>query len=108
MENEWKEPFADDGVTLGPEEALRRETEKTRALKVERLQLKDTLEKLRAENAALKKNQPSAHPPGETSGGAAAVSPADPSPVPAARWVFFLLAFNLAAAGILLFFLLKQ
>ena len=53
MEDDWKNPYEEDGVTLGPEEALLRETEKTKALKVEKLQLKDTIEKLRSKNNAL-------------------------------------------------------
>ncbi len=60
-ENKWQEPFEDDGVTLGSEEALRREIEKSKSLKVERLKLKDEIEKLRGrvdrltgENEALK------------------------------------------------------
>ena len=39
MEDNWENPYEEDGVTLGPEEALLRETEKTKALKVEKLQL---------------------------------------------------------------------
>jgi hypothetical protein len=53
-ENEWEEQFEDDGVTLGPEEALRREIEKSKSLKVERLKLRDENEKLRAQTARLK------------------------------------------------------
>jgi len=44
MKDDWENPYEEDGVTLGPEEALLRETEKTKALKVEKLQLKDTIE----------------------------------------------------------------
>ena len=53
MEDNWVNPYEEDGVTLGPEEALRRETEKTKALKVEKLQLKDTVEKLQSKNDTL-------------------------------------------------------
>ena len=53
MKDDWENPYEEDGVTLGPEEALLRETEKTKALKVEKLQLKDTIEKLRNKNNAL-------------------------------------------------------
>ena len=53
MEDNWENLFEEDGVTLGPEEALLRETEKTKALKVEKLQLKDTLEKLQSKNDTL-------------------------------------------------------
>ena len=53
MEDKWENPYEEDGVTLGPEEALLRETEKTKVLKVEKLQLKDTIEKLKSKNDAL-------------------------------------------------------
>jgi len=45
MEDNWENPYEEDGVTLGPEEVLLREIEKTKSLKVEKLQLKDTIEK---------------------------------------------------------------
>ena len=45
-EDDWEETFDDNGITLGPEEILRREIEKSKNLKVERLQLKDEIEKL--------------------------------------------------------------
>ena len=35
MENNWEKPYEDNGVTLGPEDALRREIEKTKTLKIE-------------------------------------------------------------------------
>ena len=41
MTDEWQDISEDDGITLGPEEALAREIAKSKALKVERLQLKD-------------------------------------------------------------------
>ena len=53
MEDNWGNPYEEDGVTLGPEEALLKETEKTKALKVEKLQLKDTIEKLQSKNDTL-------------------------------------------------------
>ena len=53
MEDNWENPYEEDGVTLGPEEALLRETEKTKALKVEKLQLKDAIEKLQNKNDTL-------------------------------------------------------
>ncbi len=48
----------ESGVTPGPEEALQREIEKSKLLKLERLQLRDELEKLKEENQRLlKENQ---------------------------------------------------
>ena len=109
MANDWKEPCEDDSVTLGPEEALRREIEKTKTLKVERLQLKDTIEKLRAENATLAESHRILEKKmgvltGTTSDETVSQSRSDHPP--AAGWTFFLLIFNLTAAGTLLFFLL--
>ena len=53
MDDSWENPYEEDGLTLGPEEALLREIEKTKTLKVERLQLKDTIEKLQSKNENL-------------------------------------------------------
>ena len=109
MTNDWKEPYEDDSVTLGPEEALHREIEKTKALKVERLQLKDTIEKLRAENATLAESHRILGEKidtldGTTNDETVFQSRSDYPPAPG--WAFFLLIFNLTAAGVLLFFLL--
>ena len=109
MENDWKEPYEDDSITLGPEEALRREIEKTKALKVERLQLKDTIEKLRAENDALVESYRLLEKKigvltGTTNNETVYQSRSDRPPAPG--WAFFLLIFNIAAVGALLFFLL--
>jgi hypothetical protein len=50
--SEWNE-VPENGITLGPEEALLKEIEKNKALKVEKLGLKNEIEKLRLENAHL-------------------------------------------------------
>lgn len=52
-ENNWPEEL-NEGITSGPEEALRREIEKSKALKVERLQLRNEIENLLAQNNRLK------------------------------------------------------
>lgn len=58
MSELWEEPKEDDGLTLGPEEALQREIEKSKILKVDRLRLRDEIEKLKTEKANLaQKNQ---------------------------------------------------
>ena len=58
MNEHWEEPLEDDGLTLGPEETLQREIEKSKALKVDRLRLRDQIDKLKAEKDELvQKNQ---------------------------------------------------
>jgi hypothetical protein len=52
--SEWSE-VPENGITLGPEEAFLREIEKNKALKVEKLGLKNEIEKLRIENSHLSK-----------------------------------------------------
>jgi hypothetical protein len=58
MNEPWEEPKEEDGLTLGPEEALQREIEKSKTLKVDRLRLRDEIEKLKTEKSELtEKNQ---------------------------------------------------
>ena len=52
-ENYWQNN-PDSGITSDPEGALQRETEKSKALKVERLQLRNKIESLRSENLRLR------------------------------------------------------
>ncbi len=55
----WEEPREEDGLTLGDEELLsdeelfRREVEKSKSLKIDRLRLRDEIEKLNAEKSDL-------------------------------------------------------
>ncbi len=111
-EQDWKEPYEENGITLGPEEILRREIEKSKNLKVERLKLKDEIEKLQAENARLaqknqaldeeiKKSRSTSHKD------AAPIQPQSFS-AQSSRWSLFLLIFNSCALGILLYFLLQK
>ena len=53
-EQKWENPLENDGVTLGPEEALQREIEKSKSLKVDRLRLKDEIEQLKVQTAEIK------------------------------------------------------
>lgn len=53
MNSEWQEIPEEDGLTLGPEEALSREIQKSKSLKVERLKLRDDIEKLQSKNQKL-------------------------------------------------------
>jgi len=58
MNELWEEPKEEDGLTLGPEETLQREIEKSKTLKVDRLRLRDEIEKLKTEKYDLaNKNQ---------------------------------------------------
>ena len=58
MNEPWEEPKEEDGLTLGPEEALQREIKKSKTLKVDRLRLRDEIEKLKIEKSDLaQKNQ---------------------------------------------------
>jgi len=117
MTDEWQDISEDDGLTLGPEEALGREIAKSKALKVERLQLKDQVERLTAQNRALsdqlealKQKDGSdrrGHSTAETDTSNSKPSQPAHSFLPN-RWAFILLAFNLVAIGILLLFLLQR
>jgi len=53
-DQKWENPLENDGVTLGPEEALQREIEKSKSLKVDRLRLKDEIEQLKVQTAEIK------------------------------------------------------
>ena len=52
-DEKWEEPPEDNGLTLGPEETLQREIEKSKSLKVDRLRLKDEIEKLKEQKKNL-------------------------------------------------------
>lgn len=111
-DEDWKEPYEESGITLGPEEVLRREIEKSKNLKVERLQLKDEIEKLRAENTHLTEKNQALEEDIKT---ARSTSHKDTAPFhpktlrgPSPRWAAFLLIFNLCALAILLYFLLQK
>ncbi|MGV7221622.1 MAG: hypothetical protein ACQ9MH_08865 [Nitrospinales bacterium] len=47
--DEWDDNYEEDGVTLGPEEALQREIQKSKSLKIDKLQLRNEVEKLQLE-----------------------------------------------------------
>jgi hypothetical protein len=53
MNKLWEEPREEGGLTLGPEEALQKEIEKSKTLKVDRLRLRDEIEKLKSEKSNL-------------------------------------------------------
>ena len=108
MEDNWENPYEEDGVTLGPEEALLRETEKTKALKVEKLQLKDTIEKLQSENNTLVNVNNSLE---QKLTSLNEQSPNDihleTGQTQTIKWAYLLLIFNLTALTVLILFHLK-
>lgn len=119
MTDEWQDTPEEDGITLGPEAALEREIAKSKALKVERLQLKDRVEQLTTQNRALSDQLEALKQKwaNSTDGRAHSIHKAETSssrPPQSThrflpnRWAFILLAFNLAAIGILLLFLLQK
>jgi len=109
MEDHWENPHEEDGVTLGPEEALLRETEKTKALKVEKLQLKDTVEKLQSKNDVLVNvnNSLEQELRSLTEQSSSSVR-LETGQTHTLRWAYLLLIFNLTALIILILFHIKQ
>ena len=109
MKDDWENPYEEDGVTLGPEEALLRETEKTKALKVEKLQLKDTIEKLRNKNNALANVNNSLEQKlrSLTEQSSSSIR-LETDQIHTLRWAYLLLIFNLTALIILILFHIKQ
>ena len=118
MEDNWENPYEEDGVTLGPEEALIRETEKTKALKVEKLQLKDTIKKLKIKNNTLATTKQSLENQlnslTDYSESRISFKPSNSCDTLQSdqksqiRWSFYILIFNLISLATLLFFLLNQ
>ncbi len=112
MTENWSEKPEDDGVTLGPEEALRREIEKSKSLKVVKLQLKDALEKAHAKNRELEAANrllaekvtaredtptPSPHNPDRKT-----------AAPPAFSLILYVLVFNILALAVLAFFMSQK
>ena len=60
-DKKWEEPLDDNGLTLGPEETLQREIEKSKSLKIDRLRLKDEIEKLKEQNENLQEKNRQLH-----------------------------------------------
>ena len=109
MEDNWEKPYEDDGVTLGPEEALLRETEKTKALKVEKLQLKDTIEKLQSKNDTLVNvNNSLEQKLGSLTEQSSSSIRLETDQTHTPRWAYLLLIFNLTALMILIVFHMQQ
>mgnify|MGYP001568222705 CR=1 FL=1 len=108
MEDNWENPYEEDGVTLGPEEALLRETEKTKALKVEKLQLKDTIEKLQSKNDTLVNvNNSLEQKLTSLTEQSSSNIHLEKDQTQTLKWAYLLLIFNLTALIILILFHLK-
>ena len=60
-DEKWEEPLEDNGLTLGPEETLQNEIEKSKSLKVDRLRLRDEITQLKAQNKELKEKNEQLH-----------------------------------------------
>jgi cell division protein FtsB len=60
-DDKWEEPPEDNGLTLGPEETLQREIEKSKSLKVDRLRLRDEIEKLKEQRENLQEKNRQLH-----------------------------------------------
>ena len=60
-DEKWEEPLEDNGLTLGPEETLQHEIEKSKSLKVDRLRLRDEIEQLKTQKKDLKKKNQQLH-----------------------------------------------
>ena len=120
MSNEWENNFEEDGITLGPEEALRREIQKSKSLKVDKLQLRSQVEKLQTEVRDLtekillqeqektRNERPDSPAQNLSTQNKVIVSAsADGGHIPQG-WVLFILIFNIAAIGLLLYFQLQK
>ncbi|MBT3513941.1 MAG: hypothetical protein HOB32_08690 [Nitrospina sp.] len=107
MGDDWEKPYEEDGVTLGPEEALLRETEKTKALKVEKLGLKDTIEKLQNKNNDLANDNNSLEQKLNSLTDQSTSIHLETGQTNTLKWAYLLLIFNLTALIILIVFHLK-
>jgi hypothetical protein len=102
-EEKWEEPLEDNGLTLGPEETLQREIEKSKYLKVDRLRLKDEIEKLKEQKENLQEKNRRLHKRVN------ALSNEGPNPQPEApaikknELIPFLIALSLFSALLFLF-----
>ena len=109
MQDNWENPYEEDGVTLGPEEALLQEIEKTKALKVEKLQLRDTIEKLQDKNNALANvNHSLEQKLSSVTEQSSSNINLKADQTQTLRWAYLLLIFNLTALTVLIIFHLKQ
>ena len=120
MNGEWEDPYEEDGITLGPEEALQREIQKSKSLKVDKLQLRNEVEKLqievrdltvklRLQEQEIARNR-APESPGENStvqSKVIAAKSVEDRQIPRLL-VLFILFFNILAISLLLYFKLQK
>ncbi|MEE2987280.1 MAG: hypothetical protein VX667_05785 [Nitrospinota bacterium] len=105
-DSHWDDNFDEDGTTLGPEEALHKEIEKSKSLKIERLQLKGNVEKLNTRIAQLtgeNQNLKAKIQELQNRFTPQDIPPKGTEPMISAKWPLLLLIFNLLALGFLIY-----
>ena len=116
--DDWEEEFDETEFSHDPGEALQREIERSKAMKVERLKLRNNIEALETQNTFLReqnqKLEAESHRLKEKLAGEPgpshrnnALGPASRAGLPA-RWALYLLMFNLTSLGVLLYFILQK
>jgi hypothetical protein len=102
-EEKWEEPPEDNGLTLGPEETLHREIEKSKSLKVDRLRLKDEIEKLKEQKENLQEKNRQLHKRISALSDEAPHSQPESHAIKKNELIPFLIAFSLFSALLYLF-----
>lgn len=101
-DEKWEQPLEENGLTLGPEETLQREIEKSKSLKVDRLRLKDEIEQLKAQKEDLKEKNRQLHERIKALGNETPVPSSDPTSPKNRELLPFLIAFSIFLALYLL------
>jgi hypothetical protein len=104
-DEKWEEPPEDNGLTLGPEETLQREIEKSKSLKVDRLRLRDEIEKLKEQKESLQEKNRQLHKRVSALSDEAPASQHETHAVKKNELIPFLIALSLFSA---LFFLFRN
>ena len=102
-DHRWEEPLEDNGLTLGPEETLQREIEKSKSLKVDRLRLKDEIEKLKEQKENLQEKNRQLHKRVNDLGNEARNIQPETHPIKKNELIPFLIALSLLSALLFLF-----
>ena len=99
----WEEPLEDNGLTLGLEETLQREIEKSKSLKVDRLRLKDKIEKLKEQKENLQEKNRQLHKRIHTLSGGVPNTQPETHAIKKNELIPFLIALSLLSALLFLF-----